>query len=161
MKINAWQIIGLALVILGAAGGAVEMSIGDSPYFSLSVYTNIAAGSDNTLYITLVNYATPSGQLVHVTFDGVGVAQTVALDSLGKATINFESGAAGYHFITCYWSDGAQSAEATAGYFSVQGQTDPTLPDEPTVPIFPLSWIVMAAGAVMVGIGTFGVKRAE
>lgn len=161
MHMNAWQIIGVALIAVGLVGGAAGLSISGEPYFSLSVYTNVAEGTDNVLRITLLNVEDPAGQAVVVQFDG-GFAQTVELDSLGKATVGFKSGSPGYHFITCHWSGGTESAEATVGYIVVVGTPDPDpIPDEPVVPIIPISSTVAAVGGVVALIGTFGVKRLE
>lgn len=161
MKINALMAIGMALVIVGAAGGAIGLSGIGGPYFSLSVYTNVDEGYQNTLRITLVNVEDPAGQAVVVQFDG-GFAQTVELDSLGKATVGFKSGSPGYHFITCHWAGGTESAEATVGYIVVVGTPDPDpIPDEPVVPIIPIASLIAAIGGVMALIGTFGVKRLE
>jgi hypothetical protein len=159
MKLNAWQVIGIALMAVGLVGGTVLGSIMDQPFIQASVYTNIGEGEQNTLRVTLVNYESPGGQVIVAQVDG-GTAVQMVLDSLGKASHSFPGGAVGYHTINLYWSDGAQSADAVLGYYVVQGDIDPTEPVEPTE-AWPIAWIVAGMGGLMALIGTFGVKRLE
>lgn len=160
--------IGIAsLGVLGAIGAIPLSSLSPAaPSLDLSVYTNVAPGSQNTLHVSLINVADPGGELVRVSIDG-GPEITLAIAALdtapaaprGSAQLKFDSGSAGSHTVNVRWSNATHDASSTVRYNVVASGLNPSEHHSGTGGTSLLSVILCLAGGAMAVSGYALMRR--
>ena len=163
-------VLGIGMASVGVLGALQIIPLSSlspaAPSLSLSVYTNVAPGSQNTLHVSLENVADCSGELVRVSIDGGADVMLVltALDTApaaprGSAQLKFDSGSVGSHTISVRWSNATHEASSTIGY-SVVSSPNPSETGSASQ-ASALSIALIAAGAVIsaLGCGIFALRR--
>lgn len=157
MRLNGWQLLGIALMAVGLIGGTVLGAVTGIPEINAGCITSVPEHYANTLIVRLSSYENPAGQVIVATFDTGTVSLT--LDEFGNARHGFDSGTVGVHIINLYWSDGVLSDDCVISYYVVAGDPTPVPPNEEESSGWPIMYIVAGFGAVLAAVGTFAKRN--